>query len=153
MFWSLSRPIAITLCLLVSLPLLWSAIPDHTCLHWQCQSWLVVMWSWSGFKGMRGQTEKSCQSTFWKCVVNWEAILWPQIQCLAVMCLIWLNIPLFDLITLQNETLWFEGAGRSVGKIGQYMSNCLASRLPGVINIKVSRKAQSELSFCRSFDQ
>lgn len=114
---------------------------------------------------VKGRTEKSCQPTIWECVANWEAILWPRIRWLAfqplqthffsVMCLNWLNIPqfIFNQLAERNTSVWL--SWKVCGKIRQCVSNCPAGRLPGVINInsEVSRKAQSGLSVCTSFDQ
>lgn len=38
------------------------------------------------------------------------------------------------------------------GKIRQYASNCLADRLPKILNVKANRKAQSDQSVHRTFD-
>lgn len=55
---------------------------------------------------------------------------------LSVMCLIWLNIPL-DLITLQNETLWF---GRSVGNLDNMCQIVLLADFLGLLILRSAEK-------------
>lgn len=59
---------------------------------------------------------------------------------LSVMCLIWLNIPLFDLIALQNETLFVRRSWKVCGKTGQYVSNCLAADFLGLLILRSAEK-------------